>query len=73
MLALECYHLNLCYLKSESRIFEGLYLKQTIFSYMALNVWWFSEVSFQKGTPSIIYECHLYLTSDESCIKAEKD
>jgi hypothetical protein len=29
------------------------------FSYMPLNVCWFSELSFQLGTPSMRYECHL--------------
>jgi hypothetical protein len=30
-----------------------------VFSYMQLNVYWFSEVSFQLGTPSMRNECHL--------------
>ena len=31
----------------------------SVFSYMPLNVCWFSELSFQLGTPSMRYECHL--------------
>jgi hypothetical protein len=31
----------------------------SVFSYMQLNVCWFSELSFQLGTPSMRYECHL--------------
>jgi hypothetical protein len=31
----------------------------SVFSYMPLNVCWFSELSFQLGTPAMRYECHL--------------
>ena len=43
-------HLNLCQAKVKVRFSRGDNFKQTIFSYMPLNICWFSEVSFQLGT-----------------------
>jgi len=40
---------------------------------MPLNICGFSEVSFQLGTPSLRYECRLYLTSGKTCLEAQTD